>query len=1175
MLCVMSLGAQNRDKNLTIAVTTTTHESLKGQAIGLTQTDYAVGYGTLTLDANGRCSVKVYAGPHKLTVSRSGYQTAEQTFTVSRDTTVNVTLKELVTKPYALDAKVSHDIMTGRNDIALSWNTQAPVFSDDFESYDAFSVKFGAWTGIDADQQAAAALEGDYPNRGALEYAQIINPLAVTPTWWYSYPVLRPRSGKQYAGFIRTSSGNANDDWLISPAFTPGTDNVLTFYAKAADAYPERFQVYVTTKTGNPTRQDFTRLDEGNYEQVDYKQWHKMQYSLAAYEGKPVKFAIRYIGDYNTLRSFMLMIDDVSVGQAELSAGAKAPSRRVSRRSPRNPNEQFNVFLDGNLVKTTSDYSCTLTDVATGSHTVGVQATYIDTQSETTNLPVNVSADNAKVTFNVSAESKLSANGQHVNLTNQATGEGYTLTVADGKVTIPSLSYGTYLVNIEEGAFNSFEQTYEVKGDASFSIQLTDKVRDPFNISADVKENADGTGNVALRWNQDFAFSDSFESYADFSTGAFGPWKSIDADQMPVYPISLNNTIISFPGSGTATNPKAIAPIVFNPSATTPAMLPTDKAMAPPTGNKEIVFFSPQGAQADKWLISPELNIRDGYKLQVTAKSYAEAYPETLEFAVSTQGDNPSDFTVLSTAAKMPADQWTKYETDLSAYSGKKVRVGIHYTSKDTFFAQLDDFRVGPAEGAGATVDYGNVVNYDVFLDGGLVGRSDSAAYELTNVSAGTHTVGVRAVYMNSESKTATHTFTVKGKPVVLNYLNTGYRYKKAGETLDVFAQFKNTGAKDISKYVANLDLDGKVYTETVSEAVKVESTDAWEHNLTLAADIKPGRHVVKVYISSINDSVLDEKPMIADSFYVYTESFARQMTYLEQYADEDNVYSAASNSIIAQSQKSAKTPFALVNVYRDGNPLAIAATKALCDRYAYTWPSFTLDRSYYPGESHIAYDFNSYSLGAPSMVVGILNEMLGGEYANPAFATIAISPSFDASSRTLKVEVSGKVAADYKAMFGNVALTVMLTEDSIDAPQTIYSGGAAQEERHYLHNNVLRQYLSAADGDKLELSGFDYSAAYSAVLPATYDASRLRVVAIITRYAPAVTDANVMTMDVLNSYSVKVSPATGIGSPTLDKEAPRAYFSIDGRRLDSSALPNGVVIEKLGGRTRKIIIKH
>lgn len=172
-------------------------------------------------------------------------------------------------------------------------------------------------------------------------------------------------------------------------------------------------------------------------------------------------------------------------------------------------------------------------------------------------------------------------------------------------------------------------------------------------------------------------------------------------------------------------------------------------------------------------------------------------------------------------------------------------------------------------------------------------------------------------------------------------------------------------------------------------------------------------------------------------------------------------------------------------------------------------------------------------------------------------------------------MDVSGKVASDYKAMFGNVALTVMLTEDSIDAPQTVYSGGSAQEERHYLHNNVLRQYLSAPNGDELELSGFDYSTAYTAVLPSNFDASHLRVVAIVTRYAPSITDANVMTMDVLNAYSVKVGPSTGIRSTTMNEEAPKEYYSIDGRRLDNSALPQGVVIEKQGNQSRKIIIKH
>ena len=58
--------AQSRDKSLTITVTTDTGDNLEGQEVTLVQTDYSLSYGTLTLDAQGTCQVKVYAGAHEL-----------------------------------------------------------------------------------------------------------------------------------------------------------------------------------------------------------------------------------------------------------------------------------------------------------------------------------------------------------------------------------------------------------------------------------------------------------------------------------------------------------------------------------------------------------------------------------------------------------------------------------------------------------------------------------------------------------------------------------------------------------------------------------------------------------------------------------------------------------------------------------------------------------------------------------------------------------------------------------------------------------------------------------------------------------------------------------------------------------------------------------------------------
>ena len=222
VFATLQASALSRDCNLTVKVVTATGESLEGQRVMLVQTDYSMTYGAseTTLDAAGECRLKVYSGNHRLTVERAGYAAYAEDFPVTGDMTLNVTLTEDVRNPFALKLAERHDPMTGKNDVTLQWNREDPVFFDDFESYTAFDTEFSPWTGIDGDHAAAAPLQGSYPNRGTLQYAQVINPLVVEPSWWTDYPVLRPYGGKQYVGFVRTYGGSANDDWLISPAVT-------------------------------------------------------------------------------------------------------------------------------------------------------------------------------------------------------------------------------------------------------------------------------------------------------------------------------------------------------------------------------------------------------------------------------------------------------------------------------------------------------------------------------------------------------------------------------------------------------------------------------------------------------------------------------------------------------------------------------------------------------------------------------------------------------------------------------------------------------------------------------------------------------------------------------------------------------------------------------------------
>ncbi len=752
-----TMSAQTRDNRMTINVKTVTGESVEGLVVGLKIPDWGFTYNATetTLSADGQCSLNVYSATHRIVVEKEGYAVYDKTVEVNGDIQVDIELQEAVRQPFSLTGSIEHDVFTGKNDVTLTWNKEKPAFFDDFEGHPDWSISFGDWTGIDNDKQAAAILAGSYNNRGALQYATIVNPLTVVPTWWYEYPVLRPYSGNQYVGFVRTNSGEANDDWLISPTITVGNDNILRFMAKAADVYAERFQVGITT-VENPTADDFTIISAGNYETVEYEEWVAKEYDLSAYAGQAVKIAIHYIANANRYGAFMLMVDDFYVGQPSYY-DETSKLRRVQK-SPANPNEKFEIYQDGTKVGETESYSYTLENVEEGNHTFGVKAVYRLTETEISTMELAISNENChRVTLNVTTNNEVSADGFDVDILNMDNGDLISAKVQDGKIVLESLPAGKYTLSIENPVYDTYREEIVVSDDVDKNIELKEHLFLPYNITVDLTE--EGTVYDALvKWNQDLGFSDSFEDYGDFVTGEFGEWLTVDNDKLPVYPIALGSAsnIVSFPGSGDAYNPTAIAPMVFNPYKTVPAMAPTDPAIMAPTGDKTVIFFSPQMAQADKWLISPAQTIRDGYVWQLTAKAYAQ-YPETVRFCISTSQDLDS-FTVLD-EVELPYEEWTVYTLDLSAYAGQTVYLAVNYISTDAFLAQVDDFYVGPSDDSDSKVDVGNVLHYEVYLDGELKGEPQETQFAFTGLTAGEHTVGIKAVYKSGVSEMAEYTF--------------------------------------------------------------------------------------------------------------------------------------------------------------------------------------------------------------------------------------------------------------------------------------------------------------------------------------------------------------------------------------------------------------------------------
>lgn len=210
---------------------------------------------------------------------------------------------------------------------------QITLFADDFESQTDFVIDAGItdWLTLDLDllpTYTGGVTDPTYPNAGAIMAYQIFNPSTTTPE-----PVTNDatgasgetrnfdaRSGDKYAACWAAVPGAnpANDDWLISPVVTLGTEgNMVSFWVKAmSDSYgPENYTVGIYEGTGMPTAStDFTLLTTATGT-APYPDWENITFDLSAYNGMDVRIGIHCISSDR----YMFMVDDFEITTTTLS----------------------------------------------------------------------------------------------------------------------------------------------------------------------------------------------------------------------------------------------------------------------------------------------------------------------------------------------------------------------------------------------------------------------------------------------------------------------------------------------------------------------------------------------------------------------------------------------------------------------------------------------------------------------------------------------------------------------------------------------------------------------------------------------------------------------------------------------------------------------------------------
>ena len=226
--------------------------------------------------------------------------------------------------------------------------------------------------------------------------------------------------------------------------------------------------------------------------------------------------------------------------------------------------------------------------------------------------------------------------------------------------------------------------TSKVKGVAS-TTTVVDKVK---------PSNTDGRADL---------YSIDFENEIEW-TFDFTPWTVVDVDLLDTYGF----VDYDFPHEF-----EPMAFIVFNPSTTTPPMT-GDPAIQPHSGEQfgACMASVPSGSQGnDDWFMSDQIPINtdaEGASFTFWAKSYTDAYGlERFNVAVSTTGNDPSDFTVISGPGYIEADTaWTEYVFDLSAYAGQDIYVAIQCVSFDAFVFMIDDLVIDPGAGPANCDDF-------------------------------------------------------------------------------------------------------------------------------------------------------------------------------------------------------------------------------------------------------------------------------------------------------------------------------------------------------------------------------------------------------------------------------------------------------------------------------------
>ena len=411
------------------------------------------------------------------------------------------------------------------------------------------------------------------------------------------------------------------------------------------------------------------------------------------------------------------------------------------------------------------------------------------------------------------------------------------------------------------------------------------------------------------------------------------------------------------------------------------------------------------------------------------------------------------------------------------------------------------------------------------------------------------------------------------------NLTTNKHYYMSENDTLLFNVLLSNLGTKEIAKPTVEILLDGNLFgTLPISDTL--ETSLSLQYSFPIKnLNLPLGKHTFGMRATTFDNNKTftegtTEDDAVEANFAIYESSLSRTKTLIEFYTHTDDYYSPAAIEVLEASVKS-RPDFIPVyihtDIYGEEYPDELALEES--DYYIYYFglsqlPSIMFNRTVVPGYPYLMMPMNVSSSGYLNSFVDYVNSI------TPTFSTINITAALDEGGKNLLLTASGLRNGDFRNIFGNGALTVFLTEDSIQGTQGYYDGSSGNYgEVEYTHNHVLRKVVSEHPfGDEIVWTGLRFTKTYTVPVDESWNLDNMHAVAAIGKLFDD--KALLDDFDVTNANDCSLrglSDETGI-IRIKDEPADNMMFDLSGRPTNGKV--RGIYIQRNGNKTRKVAIR-